>query len=169
MRLRLWIVAVLLFALMLRASTARADEPTPEPAPAASELIYADDSKSTAGAVVLELLLPGLGSVYAEDNRGALMTWALLAAGAAAVIVGVSQLHFYGPDGPEPPPMPEKTSPVALPLIIGGVAVAVYGRIYGLQNAANAADRYNTTLRTSLGLAPLITSDTTGVTLTARF
>jgi hypothetical protein len=167
------LVVLLLPALMLRASTARAAEPThaavPGAAPAVRDLIYADDSKSTAGAVVIEILFPGLGSVYAEDQRGAVITWALIAAGAAAMIVGISQVHFYGPDGPEPPPMPEKTSPIALPLIIGGAAVAVYGRIYGLQNAASAADRYNTALRTSLGLAPFVTSDAGGVTFGGRF
>ena len=85
------------------------------------------------------------------------------------MLVGVSQLHIYGPDGPAPPPMPEKTSPFALPLIIGGAAVAIYGRVYGLQSAGNAADRYNTALRTSLGLAPFVTSDAGGITLGGRF
>ena len=65
--------------------------------------------------------------------------------------------------------MPEKTSPVAFPLIIGGAAVALYGRFQGLQSAASAADRYNTALRTSLGLAPFVTSDAGGLTLGGRF
>lgn len=164
---------LLLPALTMWASAARSAEPAPEsasaPALAPSDLIYEDGSKSTAGAVALELLFPGMGSVYADDQRGALITWGLVAGGFAAAIVGLSQFHFYGPDGPEPPPMPEKTSPVALPLIIGGVALGIYGRVYGLQNAASAADRYNTALRTSLGLTPFVTSDAGGITLDGRF
>jgi len=166
-------LVVLLAALMARAAAARADETPAEPASgralAVNELIYEDGSKSAVGAVALELLFPGLGSVYAEDQRGALITWGLVAGGFAAALVGVSQVHIYGPDGPEPPPTPEKTSPFALPLIIGGAAVAIYGRVYGLQNAAAAAARYNTSLRTSLGLAPFVTSDTGGITVGGRF
>lgn len=165
---------VLLSALMFRAAAARAAEPaTADPAPgpglALNALVYEEGSKSTAGAVALEILFPGLGSIYAEDQRGALITWGLVAGGFAAVLVGVSQVHIYGPDGPAPPPMPEKTSPFALPLIIGGAAVAIYGRVYGLQSAADAAARYNTALRTSLGLTPFVTSDAGGITLGGRF
>jgi hypothetical protein len=168
-RLRAWILVLLLPTLMARGSAARAAEPAPAPALAFNALVYDGESKSTAGAVALELLFPGLGSVYAEDQRGALITWGLIAGGTAALIVGLSQVHIYGPDGPEPPPMPEKTSPVALPLIIGGAAVAIYGRVYGLRSAAGAADRYNTALRTTLGLTPFATSDAGGVTIGGRF
>ena len=174
MRLRVRILVLLLAALMARAAAARAAEPAPAdpasgPGLALNALIYEDDSKSTAGAVALEILFPGLGSIYADDQRGALITWGLIAGGFAAVLVGVSQVHIYGPDGPAPPPMPEKTNPAALPLIIGGAAVAIYGRVYGLQSAASAADRYNTALRTSLGLAPFVTSDAGGITVGGRF
>jgi hypothetical protein len=166
-------LVVVLAALMVRAAAARADQPADEPAsvPAltVNALLYEDGAKSAAGAVALELLFPGLGSVYAEDQRGALITWGLVAGGFAAVIVGVSQVHIYGPDGPAPPPMPEKTSPFALPLIIGGAAVAIYGRIHGLQSAASAAARYNTALRASLSLTPFVTSDAGGITLGGRF
>ena len=164
---------VLLPALMVRAAAAQAAKPAADaasvPALALNALIYEEGSKSTAGAVVLELLFPGVGSIYAEDQRGALITWGLVAGGLAAVLVGVSQVHIYGPDGPAPPPMPEKTSPFALPLIIGGAAVAIYGRFYGLQSAASAADRYNAALRTSLGLTPFVTSDAGGITVGGRF
>jgi len=157
---------------MVRASAARAAEPVLEPAPVPEPvraLAYEDNSKSAVGAVGLEILFPGLGSVYAEDARGALITLGLVAGGLAAVIVGFSQLPALFPHGVEPPPMPPKASPVALPLMIGGAALAIYGRIFGLQNAANAADRYNTVLRTSLGLAPLVTSDAGGIMLGGRF
>ena len=166
-------LVVLLPALMFRAAPARAAEPPGAPASgpalAVNALIYDDEAKTAVGAVALELLFPGLGSVYAEDQRGALITWGLVAGGFAAALVGLSQVHIYGPDGPEPPPTPEKTSPFALPLIIGGAAVAIYGRVYGLQNAAGAAARYNTTLRTSLGLAPFVTSETGGINVGGRF
>jgi len=172
-RLRVRMLVVLLPALLGRAGAARADEPFAVPASgpplAVNALIYEDESKSAAGAVALELLFPGLGSVYAEDQPGALITWGLVAGGFAAVLVGASQVHIYGPDGPEPPPTRETTSPFAFPLIIGGAAVAIYGRVYGLQNAAGAAARYNTALRTSLCLAPFVTSDTGGITAGGRF
>jgi hypothetical protein len=167
-------VLVLLPALMVRASTARADEPTPspapEPAPPVSALIYyQDDAKNSAAAVVLEIVMPGLGSVYAEDHWGAAITWGLLAAGATAVLVGASMVPPDDAGGPGLGSMQQKTNPLALPLVIGGLAVAVYGRVYGVQNAIRASDRYNTALRTSLGLTPFVTSDAGGLTLGGRF
>ena len=159
--------ALLLFALLARAAGARAAEAAPAPDLRAGT--YEDQSKSAAGAVVLEILLPGAGSVYADDPRGALITWGLCAGGLAAALIGLSQIHIYGPDGPPPPPMPQKTSPLAFPLLIGGAALGIYGRIYGLQNAADAAGRHNTALRTSLGLAPFVTSDAGGLTVGGRF
>src|SRR5262245_6874204 len=167
---------MLLPALMARASAACAAEPAPapvfEPAPVPEPvraLIYQDDSKSTLGAFALELAFPGLGSIYAEDGSGALITLGLVAAGPAAIIVGISLFPIYDGDGPGLGAMPQKTNPAAVPLVIGGLAVGVYGRIYGLRNAVNAADRYNTALRTSLGLAPFVTSDASGITLGGRF
>jgi len=158
---------MLLLAVVAHASGARAADPAP--ALDLRAATYDDQSKSAVGAVVLEIFLPGAGSVYANDTRGALITWGLCATGLAAALIGLSQIHIYGPDGPEPPPMPEKTSPLALPLLLGGMAVGIYGRIYGLQNAANATDRHNAALRTSLGLAPFVTSDAGGLTLGGRF
>jgi len=155
------VIGVLLLAVVARASGARADEPSPAPDLRAET--DEDQSKSAVGAVALEILFPGLGSVYADDLRGALITWGLCAGGLAALAIGFSQLHFYGPDGPQPPPMPEKTSPLALPLLIGGAAIAIYGRIYGLQNAADAAARHNASL------IPFVTSNAGGLTLTGRF
>jgi hypothetical protein len=91
-------LVVLLATLTVRSAAARADEPDSQPAsgPAlvVNALLYEDGSKSAAGAVALELLFPGLGSVYAEDQRGALITWGLVASGFAAVLVGVSQVHI---------------------------------------------------------------------------
>ena len=161
------LVGMLLVAVVAQASGARAADTAPTLDLRAA--IYEDQSKSAVGAVVLEIFLPGMGSVYANDMRGALITWGLCAGGLAAALIGLSQIHIYGPDGPPPPPMPEKTSPLAFPLLLGGMAAGIYGRIYGLQNAADASGRHNAALRSSLGLVPVVTSDTTGLTLGGRF
>jgi len=170
MRHRAWILA-LAVALAARASRARAAEPGA--APDLSAAAYQQRAKSGVGAVALEIALPGAGSLYARDPHGALLTWGLTAAGLAAFFVGLSQLPLVGPDGPPPPPMAQKTSAFALPLIIGGAAVGIYGRLYGLQNAAAAVDRYNArynaALRASLRLAPFVSADAGGVAVGGRF
>jgi hypothetical protein len=166
MRDRAWILA-LAIAVTARASGARAAEPAA--APALPIATYEDRSKSMVGAVVLEIALPGAGSLYAHDPQGALLTWGLSAAGLAAFFVGLSQLHLYAPDGPPPPPMAPKTSPLALPLILGGAALGIYARVHGIQSAAAAADRYNAALRASLALAPFVTSDARGIALAGHF
>ena len=165
MRFRVWSV-VLVAAMLIRASAARAAEPAPPPDLGA--VPHDDDAKSATAAVALELLFPGLGSLYADDPRGALVTWACLAGGFAALLVGASQLHLSGPDGPDPPAMATRTSPLALPLIIGGTAVALFGRLHGLQGATDATAQYNAR-RASLALSPFATPDAAGLTLGARF
>ncbi|HEY7372156.1 MAG TPA: hypothetical protein VIF57_08370 [Polyangia bacterium] len=152
---------VLLAAMSIRAAGARAAEPVP--APDLGVVPHEADAKSATAAVALELLFPGLGSLYADDPGGALVTWACVAGGFAALLIGASQLHVSGPDGPDPPATSPKTSPLALPLIIGGTAVALIGRLHGLQSAADATSRHNA------ALAPFVTPDAAGLTLGARF
>jgi hypothetical protein len=164
MRSRVWSV-VLLAAMLTRASGARAADPAPTPDLGAVPRDV--DAKSATAAVALELLFPGLGSLYADDARGALITWACLAGGFAALLIGASQLHLAAPDGPDPPAMPTSTSPLALPLIIGGTAVALLGRLHGLQSAADATDQHNA--RRSLALAPFVTPDAGGLTVGGSF
>jgi hypothetical protein len=95
-RLRVGLSLVLISALMLLPAAARAAEPSTA-APASgprlplNALIYEHESKSTAGAVALEMLFPGLGTLYAEDHRGALITWGLIAGGFAAVPIHPSR------------------------------------------------------------------------------
>jgi hypothetical protein len=162
MRLRICSL-VLLAAVVTRTSGARATEPSG--APDLRAVSHEDDPKSATAAVALELLFPGLGSLYADDPGGALVTWACLAGGLTAALMGASQLHLAGPDGPDPSAMPARTSPLALPLIIGGTAVALFGRLHGLQAAADATDQPTP----HRSLPPFVTPNAHGLTFSARF
>ena len=71
------LVGMLLVAVVAQASGARAADTAPTLDLRAA--IYEDQSKSAVGAVVLEIFLPGMGSVYANDMRGAATALASIA------------------------------------------------------------------------------------------
>ncbi len=121
---------------------------------------YATASKSEGGALALELLFPGGGSVYAQDGAGAALTWGGTALGLALVIYGVSGVHLLPDGGPDPASTTSgdrgdaRLKGTALSL---GLLVAVASRIYGIANAPAAANRYNMRLAGRLGLEPGLT------------
>ncbi|HET6280067.1 MAG TPA: hypothetical protein VFH73_03845 [Polyangia bacterium] len=115
-------------------------------------MIYEAESKSTGGAVALELI-PGAGSIYAGDTRGAFLTWGLCVGGISAMVLGVSQLP--PDDSVTTANRNRQPSPLAVPLFLGGLAMAAGGRIWGFVNAYRAAERYNAGLAARLGLGSM--------------
>jgi hypothetical protein len=150
-----WIVVVTLAAVALPA-VARAQAPAPAAAfDPRRALVFESQQKSAWAALAIELF-PGGGSLYADDTRGALATWGLIAGGAALMAIGATQLG--GGEGPSYRP----EGPAAAPLVITGLLVVVAGRGYGFANAYQATLRYNADLRARIGLAPEPTSPSWG-------
>jgi hypothetical protein len=183
-----WPAALVAAALVAAAATARA-EPAPAPveplapAPPALRLAppsfdaraarYEEERRSLPGALAWELI-PGAGSLYADDTRGAIITWALIGGGLAASLWGLSQLP------PSDPQMQQHGgNPIAFPAVLGGVVLACVGRVYGFVNAFRAADRYNAALGARLGvgvsdgvpfdLTPTLGPGGGGLALSGRF
>src|SRR6185369_15927911 len=50
---------------------------------------YEAQKKSEGLALLLEFLIPGVGSIYGEHTTGALITWALMVAGIVLVVAGL--------------------------------------------------------------------------------
>jgi hypothetical protein len=139
------------------------------PPPALRLMAYENDKKNEAIALLLDLFIPGLGSIYAEHAVGALVTWGGMLGGVALIVVGANQ-SFGGDVSGRPDD--------GVALILVGAAAAVGFRIYGIVDAYTSAKGYNARLAQSLGLsgvglsvAPLRTPQGTALapTLTLRF
>jgi hypothetical protein len=76
---------------------------------------------------------------------------------------------------PDADAQPHHESALAMPLLLGGLGLAVYGRVYGFVSAYAAADGYNAALApraasSSLSFAPYLTaSGGPGLLLGGRF
>ncbi len=112
-------------------------------------LAYEAQEKSLVAALAWELI-PGAGSLYADDAQGAILTWALIVGGAGAMIWAISQ--FPPVDSGDPADNNRHPSPLVLPMLFGGMAVTTFGRVWGFVNAYGATERYNAVLLKRLGL-----------------
>jgi hypothetical protein len=104
-------------------------------------LLYDQDKKEPAVAVVLEFVVPGLGSIYAGHPLGAFVTWGLTIGGVAVMISGIGDGTTNG----------RQTNGGLLLLGLGMVAA---GRIYGIVDSYSAAKDHNRALAARLGLPP---------------
>jgi hypothetical protein len=111
--------------------------------------LYMYDSlkKSPALGLVIEIFVPGVGSIYADHVAGALLTWGLFLGGIAVIIWGVSReiANNNGSGG--------NSHIDTTPLVIG-VGMIFAGRIYGLVDAYSSSKDYNRALAQRLGLPP---------------
>jgi hypothetical protein len=108
-------------------------------------LAYDDSKKYPALGLLLELLVPGLGSVYADHPTGAATTWGLMLGGAAMLVVGINQQQTYGDV--------RQTSNAGISMAVTGVVMVICGRAYGLIDSWASSSDYNSALATRLGLA----------------
>ncbi|HWN67391.1 MAG TPA: hypothetical protein VNM90_07100 [Haliangium sp.] len=109
----------------------------------ASWQIYDASSKSQGLAMVLELFVPGLGSIYAEHWTGAATTWGLAVGGIFLVA------WSFGQDTVDSEPGASDSAGLAL---TAGILMVVGGRVYGLVDSYRASQRYNLALSRRLGL-----------------
>jgi hypothetical protein len=112
-----------------------------------SYIAYEAQRRNGGLAVLIEIVVPGLGSLYADHGIGALITWGLMIAGIVMLVAGLSQQSqdidstgsHNGGGGPA----------LAMGL---GLILLVGGRIYGLVDSYQATEEFNRKLRARLGL-----------------
>lgn len=119
----------------------------PPPDPAMSMATYQNNKRSNGLSLLCEFLVPGLGSIYGEHLKGALITWALLATGVGLLIYGFAGIGS-DLDGRE---SGSDEAQVRFGLV-GGLVLLGAGRVHGFVDAWRSTSRYNDGLRTRLGL-----------------
>jgi len=109
--------------------------------------VYAEQRKSSGLAVLLSLLVPGVGNIYADHVMGAVVTWALIIGG--AVVAGHSvqstTTDAYGYSY-------ATTTSVNSTELTAGIFMVLGGFIYSPIDAYFASERYNHELAERLGL-----------------
>jgi hypothetical protein len=115
--------------------------PAPRAPDAPSWAAYEASKKDEGIAIVLELVVPGVGSIYAGHWKGAAITWSMTLVGSYALMWGAFSTIGGG-----------ETSARHNVAIAGGAALAIGGRIYGVINSFRSAQRYNRGLARRLGL-----------------
>jgi hypothetical protein len=114
-------------------------------------MVYEGQKKSEFLALVLEFVLPGVGSIYAEHVAGALFTWATVVASGVLVfywfdqnLKAINRTNTTG-DGAFP-------GFQAMWAFWTAIGVSAGGRIFGIYDAYSSAKEYNRALRGRLGL-----------------
>jgi Borrelia membrane protein P13 len=125
-----------------------------------AQALYAQQKRTAWVGVGLELLFPGLGSVYGDHLPGAFVSWGSYAVGLGLLIGGAEREFTTN----------ESTGEITNThsgdgLIIAGIIVLVGSRIYGFYDAWTSVERYNAAIAQRLGvhdidltLAPLTTA-----------
>ena len=105
--------------------------------------LYEASKRSVGLAVVLELLVPGVGSLYADHVIGAVITWGVTIAG-IMVALSANEQDAYGYTS-------NNDDQFAL-----GVLLVLAGRIYGIVDSVQSTNEYNHNLAARLGLPPTV-------------
>ncbi|HTB61207.1 MAG TPA: hypothetical protein VLC06_25240 [Polyangia bacterium] len=106
--------------------------------------LYEEQRKSSAVAVLLSILIPGVGNIYADHVVGAIITWALIVGGVA--VVGNSVHNTT--DGYSYP----NTTNVNSSELTLGIFMILGGFVYSPIDAYFASESYNHALAQRLGL-----------------
>lgn len=107
---------------------------------------YEARKKNEGIGVVLELFVPGLGSIYGDHWQGAATTWALFLGGFVLVGWGIGEAFEDA----------NNDSSAAGTALTAGAIMIVGGRVYGLVDSYRAPKRYNRRLAGSLGLQGMV-------------
>jgi TM2 domain-containing membrane protein YozV len=111
---------------------------------------YEAQKKNAGLALLVEFLVPGLGSFYGDHGLGALITWTLMITGVVLLVVGANQWvdDVNAENGSEIHSSTGNTE------MIAGLLMILGGRIYGFVDAYQSSEEYNRKLRARLGLPP---------------
>jgi hypothetical protein len=120
--------------------------PTPE---MAALIAYEREKKELLVALVMQWLVPGLGSLYAEHPAGAFTTWAALAAGIGVTVWNVDRIS--------------RDEPYAAAGIAAGATVILAGLAYGFLDTYHATVGFNRRLRERYHVPEGITLDVGGI------
>jgi hypothetical protein len=104
--------------------------------------IYEASRRSQGLALVVELFMPGFGSIYGDHWQGAAITWTLNVTGTVATAWGAYQLGFGD----------SEESDVASAATLAGLGLMVVSRVHGLIDAYRSTGRYNRRLARRFGL-----------------
>jgi hypothetical protein len=111
---------------------------------------YEAQRKSGGLAILIEFLIPGLGSLYGDHALGALLTWTLMITGVVLLVVGANQ--WVQDTNFETGAQTHSSSGNAE--MIAGLLMVLGGRVYGFVDAYQASEAYNRRLAARLGLPP---------------
>ncbi len=106
--------------------------------------LYAEQRKNSAVAVLLSLLVPGVGNIYADHVMGAVITWALIIGG--VVVAGNSVRNTTDAYGYS------TSTSVNSSEVTVGILMILGGFIYSPIDAYFASESYNHALAERLGL-----------------
>jgi hypothetical protein len=110
-------------------------------------MFYDNEKKNGAIALLLEFLVPGVGSVYADHGMGALITWGLMIGGVVVIVWDLESQIRTNPDGTTTTDGNFDATPVLL-----GLGMILAGRIYGFVDSYSSCTNYNRALAQRLGL-----------------
>jgi TM2 domain-containing membrane protein YozV len=106
--------------------------------------IYEAQRKSSALAVLLSILVPGVGNIYADHVMGAVITWALIIGG---VVVAANSVHNTIDSYDYATSSNVNSSELTL-----GIFMILGGFVYSPIDAYFASESYNHALAQRLGL-----------------
>ena len=118
--------------------------PAPAPFGYSPWALYEEIRKSPGLAFLLEFLLPGAGSIYADHTVGAIITWGL-ALGGMLVIINSGRTTRDPYTGDDQTELNDTQLAVGVLMLLGG-------RTYGLIDSVVSTRAYNERLRQRLGL-----------------
>jgi hypothetical protein len=113
--------------------------------------LYEAQKKNELLALVIEIFIPGVGSIYADHVAGALLTWATFVGGVVLIFWWLGQnVNTNDPYAASSSVNDNGRRDVWA--IYAAVGLIVGGRIYGLVDSYTSAKEYNRALRARLGL-----------------
>lgn len=123
--------------------------------PVQSLMMYEAQRKNAGLAILLEFVLPGLGSLYGDHAVGALVTWALMIAGIALVVYGATQwVDSY--DSMTSGQQQKRDNSAGTFGLTAGIVLLLGGRIYGFVDSYMSTEEYNRKLKAKYGLPVVI-------------
>jgi hypothetical protein len=120
---------------------------------------YESSKRSRGIALLIEWFIPGGGSIYGDHLRGAVMTWALMAAGVVLLVYGISGAGGYDSQTGVDEPADDDRVQFG---VVGGLGLLLVGRTYGFVDAWRSTGRYNQNLRLRLGVPEQYSRDLHG-------
>jgi TM2 domain-containing membrane protein YozV len=111
-------------------------------------MMYEHQKKDVIISLVLEFVVPGLGSFYAGHPLGAAITWGLTLGGFVLAFMWIADINDSFNDGTSSSHDPNPA------LLFGAMGLILAGRVYGFYDAYTSTKDYNSQLATRLGLPP---------------